>query len=76
MSIGTDPELFIRNKKTGKFINAETMFPGTKEKPYIMKSKAGLQTDNVAVEFASDVATDGEDLVNKLRDTFNELFKI
>ncbi len=76
MTIGTDPEFFIKDKKTGKFINAETMFPGTKEEPYIMKSKAGLQTDNVAVEFASDIAKDGKDFVNKLRATFNELFKM
>jgi len=74
-TIGTDPEFFIRNAE-GAYVNAETMFPGTKEEPYIMKSGAGLQTDNVAVEFASPVGKDGKDLVEKLRDTFNELFKM
>lgn len=72
-TIGTDPEFFIKSK-TGKFLNAETMFPGTKEEPFPMKCGAGLQTDNVAVEFASPVGKDGTDLVNKLRDTFSELF--
>ena len=75
-SIGTDPEFFIRNKETGAFINAETYFPGTKEAPHLMQSGAGLQTDNVAVEFASPVGADGKDLVAKLEATFKELFLI
>lgn len=75
-TIGTDPEFFVRNKEDGKFVNAETMFPGTKENPHLMKSGAGLQTDNVAVEFASPVGKDGKDLVKKLRKTFKELFLI
>jgi hypothetical protein len=74
MTIGTDPEFFIKRKETGKYVNAETMFPGTKDEPHMMNSGAGLQTDNVAVEFASPVASDGVDLVVKLRATFNELF--
>ncbi len=74
-TIGTDPEFFITTK-SGDYVNAETMFPGTKTEPHIMESGAGLQTDNVAVEFASPVAGDGEDFVNKLRDTFNELFEM
>jgi len=74
-TIGTDPEFFIVDKN-GNYVNAETMFPGTKEQPHIMKSGAGLQTDNVAVEFASPVGKTGEDFVEKLRATFNELFKM
>lgn len=74
-TVGTDPEFFIKNDK-GEFKNAETMFPGSKEDPFVLKSGAGLQTDNVAVEFASPVGTDGKDLVTKLRATFKELFKM
>jgi len=76
MSIGTDPEFFIRDKKSGKFLNAETMFPGTKEAPHMMKSGAGLQTDNVCVEFASPVAKDGKDMVDKLQAVFGELINM
>lgn len=70
-TIGTDPEFFV--KKGEKYINAETYFPGSKEEPFLMKTGAGLQTDNVAVEFASPVGVTAEDFINKLRDTFNEL---
>ena len=73
-TIGTDPEFFIKDK-SGKYINAENMFPGSKDAPHMMKSGAGLQTDNVAVEFASPVSSDGADLVRKLRATFHELYE-
>jgi len=73
-TIGTDPEFFL--KKGDKYVNAEHHFPGTKHAPHLMESGAGLQTDNVAVEFASPVANGGEDLVDKLKATFNELFKM
>lgn len=76
MTIGTDPEFFIKQKKDGKYLTAEHMFPGTKYEPHTMKSGAGLQTDNVAVEFASPVAQDGEELVANLRETFHELFEM
>ena len=75
MTIGTDPEFFVRTKD-GKYINAEKMFPGTKEDPYIIESGAGILTDNVAVEFASPVAENGKDLVHKLKHTFHELFRM
>ena len=70
-TIGTDPEFFV--KKDGKYINAEHHFPGTKDEPHTMKSGAGLQTDNVAVEFASPVGTSTEDFIAKLQATFSEL---
>lgn len=76
MTIGTDPEFFVKDKNTGKYVNAETMFPGTKQQPHMMTCGAGLQTDNVAVEFASPVAKDTFDLVNKLKATFGELFSM
>lgn len=74
-TIGTDPEFFIR-QRGGKYVTAETMFPGTKEEPHLMTSGAGLQTDNVAVEFASPVANNGKELVDHLKNTFHELFKM
>lgn len=71
-SIGTDPEFFV--KKDNKYVNAETYFPGTKSEPFVMNTGAGLQTDNVAVEFASPVGKNAQDFVDKLQATFKELF--
>jgi hypothetical protein len=72
-SIGTDPEFFIIHKEGGKPVNAEKMFPGTKNEPHPMKSGSGLQTDNVAVEFASIAAKDADELVHNIRETFKEI---
>ena len=71
-SIGTDPEFFVKNEE-GKHINAEKLFPGTKQDPHPMKSGSGLQTDNVAVEFASVPARSTEELIDNIRSTFKEI---
>ena len=53
--IGADPELFIKDKQTGKFVSAHGMLPGTKEKPYKVKYGA-IQVDGMAAEFNIDPA--------------------
>ena len=71
-SIGTDPEFIITNEH-GRPVNAEHLFPGTKLEPHPLESGSGLQTDNVAVEFASAVAHNPEDLIANIRATFKEI---
>ena len=48
--IGTDPEVFVRNMKTGRFVSAHGMVAGTKEKPEPVEAGA-LQVDGMALEF-------------------------
>lgn len=72
VTIGCDPEFFIKDSN-GKFISSIGKIPGTKEAPFYMPSGAGLQHDNVAIEFSSPVAKDGEDLVNKIRSAISEI---
>lgn len=48
--IGADPELFVKNKKSGKFISAHDLIPGTKEAPFPTDLGA-IQVDGVAAEF-------------------------
>lgn len=56
-TIGTDTELFLQRRSDGKFISAIPFIEGTKHNPTILKSKTGnIQHDNVAVEFATDIA--------------------
>lgn len=75
-SIGTDPEFFIRRKKDGKFISAIPHIEGTKENPTPLKSGGNIQFDNVAVEFATDPANNGEDLVTKVGNALREVVQI
>ncbi len=60
-TIGSDIEVFIQNKETGKFISAAgdqtndfiTIVPGTKTNPYYINDEKtfAIETDNVSIEF-------------------------
>ena len=74
-TVGCDPEFFLCNPK-GSIISAIGHVPGTKEEPHYLNSQAGLQTDNVAVEFASGVVEDVDDLVTHIRATFKQITEL
>jgi hypothetical protein len=73
-TIGCDPEFFLRDAN-GKLISAIGIIPGTKEEPYGLPNGAGLQVDNVALEFSSPVAHTGEHLVDVLKGAFTDIFE-
>ena len=50
VTIGCDPELFIKETKTGQFVCADGLVPGTKEDPHTHKYGM-LQADGMACEF-------------------------
>lgn len=68
-TIGCDPEFFLLDSKTGKLVSSVGRVKGTKQKPFQLGNGAGLQKDNVAVEFSSPVAYDGEDFISKIKTT-------
>jgi len=74
-TVGCDPEFFLCNSK-GSIISAIGHVPGSKEEPHYLNSQAGLQTDNVAVEFASGVVEDVDDLVTHIRATFKQITEL
>lgn len=52
-TIGSDPEVFVKNKKDGSPASAYGLLPGTKEKPH--KTDGGaIQVDGMAGEFNTD----------------------
>lgn len=53
--IGTDPELFAVDNKTGKFVSGHDMIPGTKMFPHFVECGA-VQVDGVACEFNTNPA--------------------
>lgn len=73
-TFGTDPEFFLT--KDGKPVSAIELIPGTKYDPHTLPSGGGLQTDNVALEFASVAHADVNDLVDHIRDTFKEIKEV
>ena len=54
VTIGSDPELFIINKKTNKVVSSIGLIPGEKGNPYRTKDMPegfGLEIDNILAEF-------------------------
>lgn len=73
ISLGCDPEIFLKNKTTHKFVSAHTLIPGTKEEPFPVPNGA-IQVDGVAAEFnikpASSMAEwliNNECVINEIR---------
>lgn len=52
-TFGADPELFVKNLSTDKFVSAEGLIPGTKLNPYRVE-KGAVQVDGMAAEFNID----------------------
>lgn len=59
ITVGSDPELFVRSKKTGKLVSAHDLMPGTKDQPFKIDGGA-IQVDGVAAEFNIHPAESGE----------------
>ncbi len=62
ISIGADPELWLRDKTSGKIVSAHNLMPGTKLEPYKVKYGA-VQVDGVAAEFNIDPSYDSRTFV-------------
>ena len=77
-TIGTDPEFFLKKKTTkeDRYISAIPYIKGTKEAPHILPNGAGLQWDNVAIEFASTVSSDKWSFIGGLETTLKHIQKL
>lgn len=71
--IGADPEVFVRNTRTGEFIAAYLM-PGSKAKPF-PKPFGALQVDGCALEFNIHPAKNRNDFLRNIYMTFSDLQK-
>lgn len=49
--VGSDPEVFVTNIKTGEIVSAIGLIPGTKDEPFNIEGGCAIQTDNVMCEF-------------------------
>lgn len=70
--IGCDPEFFLRDKSTGKFVSAHGLIPGNKRAP--MKVERGaVQVDGMALEFNIDPVTTVEDWNKNINTVLTQL---
>lgn len=74
--LGADPELFIQNSLTKRFVSAEDkngpIIPGTKKNPFPVKGGA-IQVDGVAAEFNIDPAENYDQFFNNIKNVVIDL---
>ena len=73
--LGVDPEVFLKNKFTGKFVSAadpQYNFPGTKYDPFPVRNGA-IQVDGHALEFNTRPVDNEDEFVYVINDVFGQL---
>lgn len=73
LKVGADPEFFLRSRKTGQFVSAHDLVPGTKQQPYPLKCGGALQADGTAVEFNIAPCISGKDFAERVQATLDEI---
>lgn len=63
--IGADPEYLVRDNRTGAFVSAHNLIPGSKKKPHKYKSGA-IQVDGVSAEININPATSSAMFINNI----------
>lgn len=78
--IGCDPEVFIKNRRTGQFVSAHGMFPGDKHNPVPLGNYGFMQVDGHALEFNTQPAANEDEFYMFVSETFellnNEVKKV
>ena len=69
---GTDPECFIMNAKTGQFVSAAGIIPGTKHLPFKV-DRGAVQVDGLAAEFNIDPVNNEDDFDRNIQTVLNQL---
>lgn len=72
ITIGADPEVFVRGKKTKKFFSAHGMIKGDKKNPLKVPFGA-VQVDGMALEFNIDPASTSQMFVNNVKNVLGTL---
>jgi hypothetical protein len=75
MTIGCDPEFFLKERKSGKLISAIPFITGTKDVPFRLPLGGNIQRDNVAMEIATDPAASMDEFIGNIRNTLTEAIK-
>lgn len=75
-TIGCDPEMFLREKETGRFRSAIPYVKGTKHAPQPLPCGGNVQFDNVAIEFGTVPAETPEQFVASIKGVLHDLKEV
>lgn len=70
---GCDPELFLFDTKTNKYVSGHTWIPGTKDKPFGLPRGGTVQLDGVAAEIGIPPSITSKDFRTHLRNTLSDI---
>lgn len=70
--LGCDPEIFLRDKKTGYYVSAHGIVPGTKAEPFEV-AKGAVQVDGMALEFNTHPAATADEFEENIRTVMEQL---
>ncbi len=73
--IGADPELFIKNTKSGQYVCAYGHLPGTKAEPFKVE-RGAVQVDGFAFEYNIDPAETAEEFVRNNETVMKQMREI
>lgn len=79
-TVGCDPELVLRDKRTGEYVSAHNLMPGTKNEPHKVGDSSGpvgaVQVDGVAAEFNTNPALSPSQFSNNISAVMGHLQQI
>lgn len=75
VTLGSDPELHIQERDTGKIVSALRILNQTKENPISLGDDAKMYADNVLIECAFDPAPSYDEIVERYRVVFQRMQK-
>src|SRR5690606_33825534 len=75
VTIGCDPEFFLKLRSNGANRSAHGIVPGTKKEPHKL-DKGAVQLDGTAVEFNIEPAKSPKDFTNNIESVLKDIRKI
>jgi hypothetical protein len=75
ITLGCDPEYFVRDSNSGAIIPAVGIVPGTKEQPFELSPGYGVHEDCVTVELTVPYTDDTYELLDRLHYAKNEVYQ-
>ena len=72
ITIGCDPEVFVRNPNSGSFVSAHGLIKGTKDSPFRVFNGA-VQVDGMALEFNTDPAETVSAFIHNVTSVYGQL---
>lgn len=70
---GCDPEFFLKSRKTGDYVAAAGMFPGTKSDPFRLDQGA-VQVDGLALEFNIDATDSPQEFQDRINRVLSQIY--